>query len=189
MSEEITKSTDISEIKMLTFSSCVVLDEIGKEFKVSLLWKKNPVIFIFLRHFGCITCRAHAAQVWSERDKYEQNGAKIVFIGNGSAQYIKFFKEDLNILDATIYTDPNLRTFQAIGFRRGFFISMGPKALISGFKASKGVKQGESFNRKSGDLWQLGGVLVVRTNGTVAYHYISQILGDYPPQNDIIQKA
>ena len=38
---------------------------------------------------------------------------------------------------------------------------------------------------ESGDWWQLGGVVVVQKDGKVNYHYISEILGDFPPESDI----
>jgi len=38
-------------------------------------------------------------------------------------------------------------------------------------------------------VWQLGGILVVKPGGQVAYHYISQITGDYPPERDVVCAA
>ncbi len=178
--------TALTGVSMLTFSSCEILNEEGTRVQVASLWRAQAVLFIFLRHFGCVSCRAHAAQIWHDREKYQKNGAKIVFIGNGTPQYIKYFKEDLQIQDATIFTDPSLASFHAMGFKRGFLVALGPRSIAKGLKMfSKGHKQG-SYSKDSGDLWQLGGVLVVRPNGSIAYHYISQATGDFPPEKDIL---
>lgn len=42
--------------------------------------------------------------------------------------------------------------------------------------------------KNTGDHWQLGGVIVVKTNGVIAYHYISEALGDFPPEKDVVNE-
>jgi hypothetical protein len=37
-----------------------------------------------------------------------------------------------------------------------------------------------------GDAWQLGGVLVVRKGGEVAYRHLSAEAGDHPPVADVL---
>lgn len=175
----------MSNVSILTLANSIVLSETGEQVKFANLWKNQTTLFIFLRHFACIACRAHAVQIWQDREKYEKNGTKIVFIGNGNYQYIQYFKEDLKIVGATIYTDPTLESFQAIGFKRGFLAALGPRSLANGLKLfTQGHKQ-IITTKNTGDHWQLGGVIVVKSNGVVAYHYISQALGDFPPENDV----
>lgn len=168
------------------FSNAYVMNENGKEIKISTLWENQNVLFIFLRHFGCIACRGHAQQIWKDRKKYEANGSKIIFIGNGTPEYIKYFKEDLEIQDAPIYTDPTLRAFTAAGFRRDFRGLVNMTTLTNAVKLfSEGHRQ-TSIAKAAGDRWQLGGVVVMRKDNQLAYHYISQALGDFPPEKDVI---
>lgn len=175
----------MSGVSILTLANSLVLNESGEQVKFANLWKNQTTLFIFLRHFGCVSCRSHAVQIWQDREKYEKNGTKIIFIGNGTFQYIHYFKEDLNIPDATIYTDPTLNSFYAVGFKRGFLAALGPRSIANGIKMfTKGHRQG-AYSKDSGDLWQLGGVIVIKSNGVVAYQYISQALGDFPPENDV----
>ena len=179
------KESVVTKVDILSLSLCQVLDESAQEVSLYNLWQKQTAIFIFLRHFGCLMCRAHAKQVWGLREQYEKTGAKIYFIGNGSPYLISKFKEDLELQGATILTDPQLKSFRAAGFRRGFLAALGPKALGNGRKLFKeGHRQGES-NSENGDLWQLGGILVVKPDGKVGYHYISQVAGDYSPEKDV----
>ena len=176
-----------STFSMLNFANSPVLDENGASIKLSSLWQKQTTMFIFLRHFGCVSCRAHAKQVWSEREKYESKGSKIIFVGNGTPYFITKFKEDLGLQEATIYTDPTLQSFYAAGFKRGFVASLGPRALFNGIKMlANGHSQG-AYDKDSGNLWQLGGIVVVKPTGDLAFHYISQVMGDYPPEKDISQ--
>ena len=178
-----------SPVNIVDFANSVLFDEKGEAVQIASLWKERTILFIFLRHFGCISCRSHAVDVWSQREKYEKGGAKIVFVGNGSPHFISAFKKDLNLQEAPIYTDPSLMSFRAAGFKRGFLVALGPQALANGIKMfARGHKQG-AYDKATGDLWQLGGLIVVKPSGQVAYHYISQIMGDYAPEEDVEQFA
>lgn len=173
-------------IDIITFTKCKVLDENKNEIELYSLWQKQPAIIIFLRHFACIACRQHAQQVWALRDKFQSKGAKVYFIGNGSADFIKKFKEDMGIQEAPVFTDPSLLSFRAAGFKRGFLVALGPQAVVNGLKMMINNKSSTGRpSSSSGDLWQLGGTLVMGTNGKVLYHHISQALGDFSPENDI----
>ena len=174
-----------AKINMLALRACSVLDEEGKKIPIANLWEKQAVIIIFLRHFACIACRAHAVQVWSQRELYEKSGARIVFISNGAPNFIAGFKEELGLNEAAIYTDPSLESFKACGFERGFLKALGPKGIVNGLKLmAGGHKQGE-MRAGVGDLWQLGGVVAIKPGHKLAFHFISEATGDYPLEADI----
>lgn len=166
-----------------------VFDQDERAVQVSSLWERQPAILIFLRHFGCVTCRAHAKEVWQCRDVYERAGSKIYFIGNGAPYYISKFKSDLGIESAPIFTDPSLSTFRQAGFKRSFFNALSPTSLANSLKLYlKGHKQG-SMDPATGDPWQLGGVVVVCPKLGLRYHYISEAAGDYPPFKDPLEQT
>ncbi len=125
-------------------------------------------------------------QVWSRRKELQAGGAEIFFIGNGSPSAIVKFKAEMKIADAKFLTDEDLLCFQAAGFKRGFLSTLGPTSLKNGIRL---IRRGFKQNRptpEDGDVWQLGGVMVVQQNGNVIYHYISTALGDFPPESDIL---
>lgn len=170
------------DITKLTNSK--ILDESGQPVILGSLFLKNTAVFIFLRHFACIGCRAHAEQVWSQRETYEKNGAKIVFIGNGQPGFITKFKEDLKIQDAPVYTDPTLTAFQHAGFQKTF-MALGPASMVNATKLMIQRKELTSYKPDAGSLWQLGGIIVIKPDCQIAYHYISTALGDFPPEKDV----
>lgn len=177
-------SSEKSPVNIIALAGAQLLDEHANTVQMGTLWQQQTALFIFLRHFGCVSCRAHAADVWNAREKYEKSGARIIFIGNGQPHFIKMFRTELNLGDAPIYSDPTLAVFTAAGFKRGFLAALGPRAIVNGLKMyAQGHKQG-TYDPTSGDLWQLGGLLVIKPNGRIAYHYISQVLGDLPPERD-----
>jgi peroxiredoxin len=174
-----------SPVNIVHLANCEVLDEDGNRFRLARLWQQNTALFVFLRHFGCISCRAHAVQIWKDREKYEKSGTRIVFIGNGSPRFIQIFREELKLEGAPIYTDPELVSFRAAGFKRGFLVALGPRGIANGLKLfAEGHRQGKT----AGDLWQLGWILAIRPSGQIAYHYISEVTGDFPPDDDPIHE-
>lgn len=183
------ENTKATKVDLVTLAGTKVFLAPGQQLKLGQLWQQQTVVFIFLRHFACIACRAHATQVWSEREKYERNGAKLIFIGNGQPHFIDKFKEDLKLTSAVVLTDPSLISFQAAGFQRGFFKLVQPKSLINAAKlVANGHSQGTS-SKETGSHWQMGGVLVINPQSQVLYHFISEALGDFPDENlDIITK-
>lgn len=153
----------------------------GNKLKLGQLWQKRPVILIYLRHFACIACRAHAKEVWERKALYEKKG-NIVFIGNGSPDYIEEFKKSMGMENAMVLTDPSLESFRAAGFHKGFFYVLQIPSLVNIVKMTrKGHKQ-VSYSKKAGTHWQLGGVLAVNTEGEVTYQYISESMGDFPEE-------
>jgi peroxiredoxin len=162
----------------------LILDENGIPTEVKSLWRESKVMLIFLRHFACIACRAHAAQIWEKREFYEKNNTKVVFIGNGAPQYIQAFREDLKLGNAAIYTDPTLASFLFCGFKRGF---LNVVSIASAANAIHLYKEGHRQTQldAQGDHWQLGGVIIITPEAKVAFHFISESLGDYPPESDV----
>lgn len=170
---------------IISLHQTIILGEDGQQYRMGNLWQERTAILIFLRHFACVACRAHAVDVWKNRNKYEQSGAQIYFIGNGAPFAIKAFKEDLDLQDAWIFTDPTLKSFHHAGFKRGFVAAYGPRALKNIVQMYKSGHRDGVWNKTKGDLWQVGGILAVKPNSKVAYHYISQVQGDFPPEEDI----
>ncbi|AHZ86869.1 hypothetical protein Bb109J_c0730 [Bdellovibrio bacteriovorus] len=175
-------SNTVCDISRL--SQVFVTGEDQNKFKLGTFWQKAPAILIFLRHFACIACRAHAKDVWANRDKYEKAGAQIYFIGNGSPTMIKVFKEDLGLEGAWVFTDPNLEAFHAAGFKRGFFSAYGFKSLSSIRKLKEQGHVAKRWSPEQGDATQLGGILVVKPGGKVTYQYISEYQGDVEEPQD-----
>ncbi|HXH30317.1 MAG TPA: AhpC/TSA family protein [Bacteriovoracaceae bacterium] len=165
-------------VDILTLNRLKVLDENNKEVLISTFWKEKSVVLIFVRHFSCIACRSHVAQIWNEKEKFKKSKTNIVFIGNGAPQFIQAFKEDMNIVDAPIYTDPSLKTYDACGLHRGMLKLMDPRGAKNMLElAFEGHKQGP-LSKDSGSHTQMGGIVALRPPGIVVYHFVSDYLGD-----------
>lgn len=171
-------------VDIVAFAKTIVYHEGGAATELYKLWQRKNTVFIFLRHFACIACRAHATQVWNRRAEFEEKGTQLIFVGNGSPDFIGKFKEDMNLIGAPVFTDPTLGVFQAAGFRKGFLAAWGPESIKNGIKLlGQGYMQGMP-SKEAGNIWQLGGSIAVRTDGKILYQYIEEAMGDFSPETD-----
>jgi peroxiredoxin len=167
---------DTAKLGLLT-----VQDESGNATLVSEFWKSKIAMLVFLRHFGCIACRAQVKEMWARNSQYAAKGCQLIFIGNGSPKHIKRFKEDFGI-NVPIYTDPSLATYRAAGFKKSLIGTVGPKAIIFGQKLRS---DGHVSDGIQGNVFQQGGVLCIDQQGKLLFGYVSKHLGDFPKKEDI----
>ena len=105
----------------------------------------------------------------------------MVFIGNGNRFFAEAFREDFQ-LEGTILIDPELRAYRAAGLRRGRTEIASPRLLVNAMRA---FKSGARQTGVKGDAWQLGGVLVIGTEGDLRFEYKSREAGDHAAAQNI----
>ena len=183
-----TKNNPNSLIDILALKRILIMNEDGDQIHASTLWNTQSVVLVFLRHFGCIACRAQIDQVMKNKETLEKNKTKVIFIGNGSPEMIKAFKEDLKIPNAIIFTDPTLEIFDACGFNRGLKYLVNAKTVLQGIKLYKdGFSQGEQ-KKENGSHLQMGGIIAMKPPGIVTYHFASEYLGHFDELNNILRE-
>lgn len=179
----ITLNSHQHKINILALNRLKIFNEKNEAILISSLWKETPAVLVFIRHFGCISCRAHIDQVWSMREKLQKNGSKIYFIGSGSSYIISQFKKDYNLEGAPIFTDPGLETFKASGLLHANTVELDQGSL----RAIRELEaKGYSLKKieNDGDDTQLGGVVALKHPGIVTYHFISEYIGDFDQPGD-----
>ncbi|WP_419168246.1 AhpC/TSA family protein [Halobacteriovorax sp.] len=175
--ENIQNKIDILSLKRLT-----VLSEKNDIIPFSSFWEKGQVIIIFIRHFGCPSCKAHVSDIWNQQSKLKNK--RIIFIGNGQPSMIKGFKEEINSPSVEIYTDPSLETFEACGLKRGLRYLMNFKSIKSLLDLKRRGYDMSSWDDQLGDKTQMGGVIVLKKPGVLLYHFVSSYLGDFDSSKD-----
>jgi peroxiredoxin len=172
-------------VDILALKRILIMNEYGDKIVASSLWKSQPVVLVFLRHFGCIACRAQVAQIMKNKASLEKNGAKIIFVGNGSPNMIESFKEELKIKDLLVFTDPSLEIFDACGFNRGLKYLVNAKTVLQGIKLyNEGFSQGVQ-TKENGSHLQMGGIIALKPPGIVTYHFASEYLGHFGDVEEI----
>jgi peroxiredoxin len=169
-------------------STCLVKDRDGQTIHLGDFWSDQPALLIFLRHFGCIGCSEHVCELSPHIETFDQLGIRVVFIGNGRPDFIKGFMERQGLYGkpVTIVSDPSLAVYKIAHMKRSLWGTMGPLGMRDALRAwGKGHWQ----NSIEGDVSQMGGSLLVDTNGEVAYNHISQSLSDHPHTSDLMDAA
>ncbi len=110
-------------------------------------------------------------------------GAELVVVGSGRPEHAADFRQSER-LRFPLLVDPELASFEAAGLKRSVLATLGPRAFGHAFRALRsGARQGAT----RGDPWQLGGALVIRPSGEIAYRYASREAGDHPPVAGILE--
>ncbi len=115
-------------------------------------------------------------------DEIRKQGAELVIVGNGAAQFAEAFREDLGI-DGPLLVDPELRAYRAAGLRRGRVEVLSPRLAGNALRA---LRAGFRQEGVQGDPWQLGGVFVIRPGGELAFRHTSREAGDHPNLDDVL---
>jgi peroxiredoxin len=157
-------------------SQITVLDVDGSAVRLGELWRSHPAVIVWLRHYGCMFCREQALEMRTALPAIEKAGGRLVFIGNGGPRYAKGFQESF-APDVTVLTDPDLRSYRAIGARNGILHTVGPQAWRAGIRA---LRSGARQTSVKGHPFQQGAVMVLTPGDHVVYSHISRVAGDHP---------
>jgi hypothetical protein len=168
--------------------AAVVIDRAGNGAPFANHLRGSPCFVSFLRHFGCIGCAEHIADIAPRLLELHELGIRTVFVGNGEPRYIDGFLERTGLVGshALVVTDPTLKVFTAAGLVRSKWRTYGPRAIAD---AARAWSHGIGWHGLEGDHFQQGGALVTSAAGTVAYFHQSVSLGDHPSANDIVDVA
>lgn len=106
-------------------------------------------------------------------------------IGNGTAVMAQDFAEQFKV-GIDLYTDPSRKSYDVAGWRRP--LASAVLGLGTVLKASRrAMKAGFRQGKVQGDAFQLGGVLVIGTDGTVLFEHGDKAAGDHASIEDIVR--
>ncbi len=116
-------------------------------------------------------------QLHGAREQFAAAGARLALIGQGGARQAAHFRRRMGLDGTLVLADADRASYRAAGARRGGVAELlGPRSIVSGVKhaARSRVMQG----RPVGDVTQLGGAMVVRPGGAVAFWRMAEHAGD-----------
>ncbi len=154
----------------------------GREVRLGTLWQQRSVVLVFVRHFGCVFCRAQVAELSAALPQIRARAAELVLIGTGDVQAAREFRSDFD-LDVPVFADPELTTFRALPLQRGFKTVLTLSVMK---RAVKTLQDGFRQGKTQGDVWQQGGVFILGPGDREHYRYISAEAGDHPTVEAIL---
>ena len=128
-------------------------------------------------------CREQAVQLHRAKDRIQAKGATLAFVGNGNRHFAKAFADEFGI-DDPLYVDTKLDAYKALQFRRSL---LHMADLHTPARMARALKAGFRQGLTRGDTMQLGGVVVVRPGGRVAYRDVGNVPGDHPPVDEVVR--
>ena len=119
-----------------------------------------------------------------ERNAIEQAGATLTFIGQASHRHAASFRRKQGI-EATVLADGERASYKAAGTKVATADELvGPKVALRGI--SNVFTTGQIQGRPIGNVAQLGGVLLIRPDGTVAWHHLSDDASDNASPEEVV---
>jgi prostamide/prostaglandin F2alpha synthase len=125
-----------------------------------------------------------AVQLHREQDDLEATGGRVVLIGQATPRQAAHFRRRLE-LEWPVLADEERASYRAAGAKVATAGELlGPKVVAKGIQASRrsNVVQGRTVGHPA----QLGGVLVIRPDGAVAWSHMAENASDNAAPEQII---
>ncbi|MDJ0887047.1 MAG: peroxiredoxin-like family protein [Desulfobacterales bacterium] len=125
------------------------------------------------------------AQLRHAEEDIRQAGGNVVLVGMGTASQTREFIERFNVPFPMI-CDPDQHLYRDFSIER-----MSPLGFFSPTMALRGIAamaQGHTMGLPEGDVRQLPGVVIVESDGRIAYRYDSQDPADHPSTATIVEQ-
>ncbi len=146
------------------------------------LCEAQPLMLVFLRHFGCTFCREALSDIAAGREKIEQKGrTQIVLVHQAEPSIAIEHLQRYGLGDLRHISDPDMSLYEYFGLMKGSFWQLyGLKTWLRGFKV--GLIDGHGrpqLDKKLGDYAQMPGVFVLYQNRIQA-RFLHQSAADRP---------
>jgi hypothetical protein len=126
-------------------------------------------------------------QLHRDRKKFDKAGVRLVVIGQGTTEQAAHFRDSQRV-DLPLYVDRKREAYRAAGTKVATFNELlGPSVVAKGIAESTrlGVRQGRTVGHPA----QLGGVLIVKPDGSIPYVHLADDASDNPPNREVLAAA
>jgi peroxiredoxin len=145
---------------------------------------QQPVLLIFLRHFGCTFCREALADISKKRESLERAGTRIIFVHMTDYDVADRYFLRYHLDGAVHVSDPQSHYYAAFGLVKGSINQLfGLQSWIRGFSA--GVVSGHGAGPQLGDGFQMPGVFVIH-KGQIKESFIHNLSSDRPDYQGLV---
>jgi hypothetical protein len=123
-------------------------------------------LLVFLRHFGCVFCRETLADLSAASAADPGFPPTLLFFQGSATEGRALLRREWPSLRAV--SDPQLRFYEGFGIDRMGWLDLLRPGLRSAARRARerGIEQGE----RSGDIWRLPGVFLVRGDRVLWSH-------------------
>jgi hypothetical protein len=123
-------------------------------------------------------------QLHREREAFETEGAQLVLIGQATPRHAAHFRRRQEI-DLPVLADEKRASYKAAGAKIATLNELlGPKVAAKGLVSS--IRSRQPQGRTIGHPAQLGGAMIVRPDGSVAWSHMSEDASDSASPAEIL---
>jgi peroxiredoxin len=123
-------------------------------------------------------------QLHRDRDRFAAAGVELALIGQGTPAQGRHFLDSQHV-DLPLYVDSGREAYRAAGTKVGTLGELlGPRSVVRGIRSA--VTDRVHQGRTVGHPAQLGGVLVIRPDDSIAYAHLSEDASDNPPNDEVL---
>ena len=144
----------------------------------------NPVLLIFLRHFGCVFCRQALTEISKRKSEFVSKSIELVFVHMSSNTIAEQYFKEYNLSGIKHISSPNCKVYSEFGLMKGTFGQLfGLKTWIRGYEAKKNGISGSLT--QIGDSFQMPGIFIL-DRGNVIDSYVHKVASDRPDYDKLI---
>lgn len=156
----------------------------NKMHTVTELAEQQPVMLVFLRHFGCTFCKETLLNIKKVQAEIEHLGTKIVFVNMLDEKKCMQELAKYNFKDVEYICDSESLLYKAFKLRRGslrqlFGLKVIARALYLSF-----IKGIFSSSPMGADIYQMPGIFLIY-KGAIVKQFIYESAADNPPYLDL----
>jgi hypothetical protein len=170
------------------FLATPVLGPNGLSRTLSTCVASGVTLMVFVRQFACAGCKARTAELLLHLDVLKTAAVRVVIVGCGSAEHARQYMLDhkLDSRPIDLVTDPTGAAHAAAGMGRNRWGTLGIGASVNFVKFALA---GYSNAWGHGDFYQLGGTLLVASDGRVIVVHREPHLGATLPMGEVVEQA
>ncbi len=128
-------------------------------------------------------------QLHRAREEFEAAGVPLVLIGQATPRHAARFRRTMDIA-LPVLVDEKRKSYKAAGAKvAAFHELLGPKSVSTGIgrslRSGGHIRQGRTIGHPA----QLGGAMVIRRDGTVAFAHMSEDASDNASAKELLEAA
>ncbi len=147
--------------------------------------EERPVLFVFLRHFGCVFCKEAMKDIGKKKAEWEEKNINVVLVHMSDNETAEKYFVKYGIPNIEHVSNPSCDLYASFGLTKGTVSQLfGLKNWIRGFETTviKGIPLGI---RQIGDGFQMPGVFLI-SDGKIMDSYIHASASDRPDYESLI---
>jgi peroxiredoxin len=165
----------------------VLTDTEGVSRSLSDFWTRQPVVLVFLRHFGCTFCREQVALLRRDYGRFQALGVEVICIAQGDVKTGKAFSIFFDLPFPLLMAGNDISVFHAYGLERGTLRQLfGLRSWTRGVLATL---HGHLIGRLVGDGTQMPGVFLIDRSGSIRYAHRHRDAADNPETQVLLRAA